>query len=87
LILRGPPENVRVSDGLSVRLCPQTEREVAAYTQRAKGYPKQYCRDATVRNPGTGRAKKRPFSEAAQVKDSRDRYDPMQITDIPDLGT
>jgi hypothetical protein len=60
---------------------------VAAYTKRAKGYPKQYCRDATVRNPGTGRAKKRPFSEAAQVKDSRDRYDSMQITDIPDLGT
>jgi hypothetical protein len=61
------------SDGLSeiptisvcVRLCRQTKREVAAYTYRGK----EYCRNATVRNPGTARAKKRPFSEAAQVKD------------------
>ena len=82
-----PPQNVRVSDSLSVRLYPQTKREVAAYTKRGKGYPKQDCGGATVRNSDTARPKKRPFSEATQVKDSRDRYDPMQIADIPDLGT
>ena len=54
----------------------------ARHTERTESRTEQHCRDATVRNPDTGRAKKRPFSEAAQVKDSRNRYDPMQVTDI-----
>ena len=55
----------------------------ARHTERTESRTEQHCRDATVRNPDTGRAKKRPFSEAAQVKDSRNRYDPMQVTDVP----
>ena len=62
-------------------------KKPARHTERTEGRTEQHCRDATVRNPDTGRAKKRPFSEAAQVKDSRNRYDPMQVANVPDLGT
>jgi hypothetical protein len=46
----------------------------------------QHCRGATVPNPCTGLAKNRPLSQATQASDCGNRYDPSQITDVPDRG-
>jgi hypothetical protein len=56
-------------------------------TEATERHTKQHRSDATVGNPRNTWAEERPFGEVTPATRTRNRYDPTNIADVPDVRT